>query len=321
MEAVLKLISSIQEYRYLKPLPLRAISFAVDMAITKTVSRRYALTVIRKMDVGRIAVISFDCDTHEDVKAYEELLDVLKRFRIKSSFAVIGKLIELYPDEHIALIEDGHEIVNHTYTHPNSLFNPRRFTELSPDEMALEISKFDEVCMKTLEFKPIGFRAPHFLLLPRVYEILRNLGYIYSTSTVATRTKSLGRPYFVNGILEIPLTPCLKRPFATLSTWGLMRAPKRWYGDEEEFLSIFKSIVDFSKSFNSFLNFYFDPCDVVRMGVFEDMLKVVRSSYKIVPYREFASIYTSNSAKRSVCTDGSMKEESYKSRAEPKRSE
>lgn len=64
--------------------------------------------------------LSFDCDYTKDIMSLPALLDILSSYSFKASFACIGKFIEKYPKEHIRIITEGHEIINHTYAHPNN---------------------------------------------------------------------------------------------------------------------------------------------------------------------------------------------------------
>ena len=226
----------------------------------------YTSLIIQKSAISeRFVTVSFDCDLIEDIKSYKWLVAMLKEYNLKASFACIGSYVEKFPDEHYLLVEMGHEIVNHTYSHPHHEFlNPsKRFNKLSNDELRTEIEKAHIVIEKTLGVSPIGFRSPHFggLHTSRVYPILEELGYKYSSSTIASRTPYLGKPFYVNKILEIPLTPSPKYPFTCLETWGLYRAPVKYYMSDEEFMNLFKQLLTWADKFSAPLNFYFDPID------------------------------------------------------------
>jgi peptidoglycan/xylan/chitin deacetylase (PgdA/CDA1 family) len=57
------------------------------------------------------------------------ILDLLDRFTARATFFVIGKNAEQYPHLITAILTRGHEIANHTYTHPSGTFwmaGPRR---------------------------------------------------------------------------------------------------------------------------------------------------------------------------------------------------
>src|SRR5438270_3991001 len=50
------------------------------------------------------------------------LLDLLDRFQARATFFLIGKNAEQYPHLVTEILTRGHEIANHTYTHPSGSF-------------------------------------------------------------------------------------------------------------------------------------------------------------------------------------------------------
>ena len=111
-----------------------------------------------------IVSLSFDCDLPEDINALPKILRLLSDYKFKTSFACIGKWIEKYVDLHLRIIAEGHEIINHTYSHPNNeTFNPnQRFNLITYEEREEEIIRCHEAINKLLNYTPIGFRVPHF---------------------------------------------------------------------------------------------------------------------------------------------------------------
>lgn len=65
----------------------------------------------------KILYLTFDDGPTEGVT--EELLDLLKTYQAKASFFCIGKNIEAHPKIFRRILEEGHEIGNHTYHHFN----------------------------------------------------------------------------------------------------------------------------------------------------------------------------------------------------------
>ena len=49
----------------------------------------------------------------------EEMLDILKKYGIHATFFLIGQNAERYPNIVRRIWAEGHEIGNHSYTHPN----------------------------------------------------------------------------------------------------------------------------------------------------------------------------------------------------------
>ncbi len=269
-------------------------------------SRLYINTILKpqclKMETPckTKVILSFDCDLKEDVEAFLKIVSIMKQYGIVGSFACIGRYVEEYPDHHIALAEAGHEIMNHTHTHPNhKILNPNKyFNQLSDKEILNEIRMAHEIIDSTLGVKCIGFRSPHFgsLHTKRVYGILRKLGYKYSSSTIATRTPSLGLPFEVGSVMEIPLTPSLKQAFTCPETWAIMRAPKKRYNTTNEYITELESILALGINRIPVLNFYFDPCDMVVIdGLAErvfNLLLTYKSKIDIMTYREFVHAYS-----------------------------
>lgn len=66
---------------------------------------------------GRKVVLTFD--DGPDPKYTPQILDILKREGVKATFFLVGSRAELYPDLVRRIVREGHELGNHTYTHPN----------------------------------------------------------------------------------------------------------------------------------------------------------------------------------------------------------
>jgi peptidoglycan/xylan/chitin deacetylase (PgdA/CDA1 family) len=221
--------------------------------------------------------LSFDCDFERDIKVLPDVLGALKNHSLKASFACIGKWIERYPREHALIVRSGHEIVNHSYSHPdNEELNPyQRFNLLSRDEQKEEVLKCHRVCLGILDYEPIGFRTPHFARLhtPGLYDILSEIGYSYSSSTSAYLSPRAGLPYRVkNQILELPLTACPEHPRTIFDNWHCFTHPQAAHKYGDEFMSLFKRIIDKGISSRSYLNIYFDPFEIVQRKSLDSIL-------------------------------------------------
>lgn len=47
----------------------------------------------------------------------EWILSTLRKYNAKATFFVLGKNVELYPDLHQMILQEGHKVGNHTYSH------------------------------------------------------------------------------------------------------------------------------------------------------------------------------------------------------------
>lgn len=238
----------------------------------------------QKNPFGKAAyILTFDFDFEKDIEAFPYLLNELKKYDIKAGFAVIGKFVEKYPDIHKRAVEEGHEIINHTYTHPdNPHWSPDKyFNKLSYQEQKDEIYKAHEIFYDILGIECIGFRTPHYgnLHTESVYDILGELGYKYSSSTAACATGGFSAPYeYKNGIIEIPTGCSLHYPMAIFDSWNMLRKKRPFIGDDEKFIKEFEDTIEIIKKYNLFLTHYFDPYDIISNDKVDKLLMYLYSA-------------------------------------------
>lgn len=260
----------------------------------------YTSTANRSINWGehRAAVtLSFDVDLPEDVEALPWLLDVLAPYPFRVSFACIGRWVEQESNAHRYIADQGHEIVNHTYSHPwNEVFNPRPFLSLTLVEQREEIQRGHEAIARTLGYEPVGFRAPHLDMSPAIYPILSEMGYHHSSSALARRTGVL--PFRAGeGLWEFPLAQCPRHPSSAFDTYHAFRS-KHWLfrirgENEDRFFGSFVRLVELGVECGAHINLYFDPMDVRRFHHFPrflDHLLAWQAQVKVATYRELVGI-------------------------------
>ncbi len=241
--------------------------------------------------------LSFDCDYPEDVIAIPDIVKLMDGYNFKATFAAVGHWIEKYPKEHEMVLEYGHELMNHTYSHPdNEILNPgRKFREISEDEKKEEIVRCHELCEKLLNYEPTGLRIPHFknLFTDEIYPLLKDVGYKYSSSTWLTNTTTRGLPFKAkDGIIEIPLSTCPKHPFTVFDTWHSLNAErlshKLLHRGSASYLDLFKELIDMAKDTGSYINIYMDPLDIKKIPEFKDMLDIMSDGeLDVVTYEQY----------------------------------
>jgi peptidoglycan-N-acetylglucosamine deacetylase len=72
-------------------------------------------TVRRFEDAGQVAVLTFDAGA--DRGYAEDILDVLAAEGIEASFGMTGGWAEQNPDLILRIVNEGHDLINHTWTH------------------------------------------------------------------------------------------------------------------------------------------------------------------------------------------------------------
>lgn len=95
--------------------------------------------------------LTFDDGPHP--KYTEQILDILDKYNAKATFFVIGKNAEMYPDIVLQEYDRGHEIGNHTYSHPD-------LKKISAENFLLEIEKTNDVIKQITGTEPKLFRPP-----------------------------------------------------------------------------------------------------------------------------------------------------------------
>lgn len=123
------------------------------------------------------------------------LLDLFDEYGIRASFFVCGRDLPAHNDAIAEMVRRGHEIANHTHSHPMG------FARLSPDQQCAEIVRSHELIAAAAGRAPVGFKSPGYSFHPRQLEILAGLGYLYDSSILPTPLAPLLRqlPRWLNG--------------------------------------------------------------------------------------------------------------------------
>lgn len=100
----------------------------------------------------------------------EPILEILQKHQVQATFFQIGKKIQETPDLTRRVITEGHELGNHSMTHP-------RLPELeSLADIQKEIQDFQTLSGKLTGTTPKVFRAPYIKFDERVWAVLDQLG-------------------------------------------------------------------------------------------------------------------------------------------------
>jgi cellulose synthase/poly-beta-1,6-N-acetylglucosamine synthase-like glycosyltransferase/peptidoglycan/xylan/chitin deacetylase (PgdA/CDA1 family)/spore germination protein YaaH len=96
--------------------------------------------------------ISFD--DGPDPKWTPKILDILKQQNVKAVFMMIGSQAQENVRIMQRVVAEGHEIGNHTYTHPD-------ISEISPRQLQLELNLTERLFASKLGVQPLFFRPPY----------------------------------------------------------------------------------------------------------------------------------------------------------------
>lgn len=100
----------------------------------------------------KIISISFDAAWGADLT--DSILSILEKYNVKTTFFVVGKWAEQYPDKVKALSDAGHEVENHSYDHPH-------MTNMSKEDMINELERCNTKIAEITGKRPTLLRPPY----------------------------------------------------------------------------------------------------------------------------------------------------------------
>lgn len=143
------------------------IVIAAVVALTTAVPAE-AGTASKAVDCARVKCIALTFDDGPGPYT-AKLLDTLRRHRTKVTFFLIGQHVEKYGKVVRRMAREGHEIGNHTYTHPH-------LTSLPVDEIRDEISHTQDLIHHATGKEPTLLRPPYGDTDDQVTSVAAELG-------------------------------------------------------------------------------------------------------------------------------------------------
>ena len=127
----------------------------------------------------KLVCLTFDDGPHPANDT--SLMDLFKAEGATATFFVIGKHVERHPDVVRRMAAEGHDVGNHTWSHPH-------LSKLETKaEVAQEIDQGHEIIEKILHQPCIYFRAPFFEFDDRAWAVIAGYHYLSFNSSVTTR--------------------------------------------------------------------------------------------------------------------------------------
>src|SRR4051812_26896335 len=121
--------------------------------------------------------VAITFDDGPDPEWTPKILDVLKQEKATATFFLIGIQADKYADITSRVYDEGHEIGNHTFTHPD-------ISNISPTFMRLELNLTERLFASRLGMRTIMFRPPYSIDQEpdtadqvRPLEITQDMGY------------------------------------------------------------------------------------------------------------------------------------------------
>ncbi len=269
--------------------------------------------------VNRLA-ITVDLDYQKDTDVLVRLVDLMGRCGAPLSVAAVGALVEVDPGPYAYALAAGHEIVNHSMTHPdNPVLNPdEEFWNLTTSRIREEIGQAQQVYEERLGIRPVGFRTPHFKDTHKMLSVLSEFDEIRYLSSVLANTSPLGaEPYFPSAadqtwgqqlsatevddrveVLQLPLTACPSHRWSPFCSWhGIREGGGQGSGMHSlvEWEALWTRMLT-QRAADGLAVVYFDPHDLLRdadtEAAFERMVQhAMRSGWELESMADIAEVY------------------------------
>ncbi|MGN1051407.1 MAG: polysaccharide deacetylase family protein, partial [Acutalibacteraceae bacterium] len=132
----------------------------VSVGILVSNSQKAIATISEERDIPIYSVetekkeVSISFDAAWGNEQTETLLEILDKYKIKTTFFLVGDWVDKYPESVKDIAQHGHEVENHSNTHPH-------MTQISLAEQKEEINKCNKKIEKITGKCPTLFRAPY----------------------------------------------------------------------------------------------------------------------------------------------------------------
>lgn len=150
--------------------PLRA-DYPLAIPIYRPAEPGAGGLVIRHANpAARKVALTFDIEI-DDATLYQ-ILEILRQRGLHGTFFVTGRWALTFPDAARAIVNEGHEIANHSLTHPY-------FSRIGPEGAAAELARTEQIIheITSASARPY-FRFPYGDFSPTAAEVVAQAGYV-----------------------------------------------------------------------------------------------------------------------------------------------
>jgi len=131
--------------------------------------------------------VAISFDDGPDPEWTPKILDILKQYNVKGAFFMIGEVAQDNVGVMQRVYREGHEIGNHTYTHPD-------ISEISDRQIDLQLTLTEKLFASKLGVRPVYFRPPYSIdqepdtndQAAPVDRIQHKLGYVIAGDKIDT---------------------------------------------------------------------------------------------------------------------------------------
>ena len=141
-------------------------------SISVSINETAKLPIFRVNTEEKEVALTFDINWAEE-DHLDEILQILKKYDAKGTFFIMGGWVNYTDDNKEKLkniYNDGHEIGNHSYIHPN-------FMNITEERMNNELKKTEDIIYETIGYNTKLFRFPSGSYNEKALNYVMSKGY------------------------------------------------------------------------------------------------------------------------------------------------
>ena len=139
---------------------------SVPAAVSASVATRQLPIYCVERD-QKVCSISFDAAWGADNT--QKILDVLEKYNVKATFFVVGNWADQYPEQAKAIVDSGHELMNHSNAHDH-------YNSLSAEQIVADVNTCNDKIEALTGIRPTLIRCPFGEYDDHVISAIRSMG-------------------------------------------------------------------------------------------------------------------------------------------------
>ncbi len=141
--------------------------------VTSSTDHRYAVTVGHGEVITNVPttemIIALTFDDGPSPTYTPQILKILEEHQVRATFFAVGMRVESFPDVARAIVNGGHELGNHTFSHPLKQLNGTQFEH--------ELQRAHQTIEQVTGVTPRIYRPPGAYYNKTTLEVLKRHGY------------------------------------------------------------------------------------------------------------------------------------------------